>query len=53
MKKLGTFLNKIADTYMPSIPYHNDMHGADVMHMSYYFITKCELASIIHMKELD
>ena len=30
-KKLGMFLNKIQSTYNVQVPYHNDLHGADVM----------------------
>ena len=36
--KLYSFLHKIQSTYMEDIQYHNDLHGADVMHMCYYFL---------------
>lgn len=29
--KLGLFLHKIQATYNVKVPYHNDLHGADVM----------------------
>lgn len=52
-EKLGHFLKKIQETYHLEVPYHNDMHGADVMHMVYYMMTKGNLSSIIHMREID
>ena len=36
--KLINFLNNIAKGYKRSVQYHNDLHGIDVMQMSYYFI---------------
>lgn len=53
MKKLGLFLNKIVDGYNRNIPYHNDLHGADVMHMTYYFMTKGGLNYKLHLREID
>ena len=52
-KKLGVFLNKVVDGYFPEIPYHNDLHGADVMHMVYYFMTKGDLSNSLHLREID
>lgn len=49
-KSLNNFLNKVAISYNNDIPYHNQMHGADVMHMSYLMMTKFGLAQTLHMK---
>ena len=37
--KLGNFLAKVQGTYHSVIPYHNDLHGADVMQMTFFFMT--------------
>ena len=52
-KRLGNFLNKVSYSYHNKITYHNDLHGADVMHMAYYMMTKGNLATSIHMREID
>lgn len=49
-KRLNNFMNKVAVSYNNDIPYHNQMHGADVMHMSYLMMTKFKLAQTLHMK---
>lgn len=33
--------------------YHNDLHGADVMHMSYYFLKQTRLVNTLEITELD
>lgn len=38
---------------MESVQYHNDLHGADVMHMCYYFLKKTRLINILDLNELD
>ena len=38
-KNVRKFLDTVADDYNNEIPYHNQMHAADVMHMSYLMMT--------------
>ena len=38
--KLISFLKAIRIGYRESVPYHNDLHGADVAQMLYLIITK-------------
>ena len=45
--KIVHFLIKVQNTYHVAVPYHNDLHGADVMHMCYYFITTGNLEEIL------
>ena len=52
-EKMGNFLNKITQTYFQGLSYHNDLHGADVMQMSYYFLTTGRLSEIILLSKLD
>jgi len=35
------------------VQYHNDLHGADVMQMCYYFIKQTRLIFLIDLSELD
>ena len=53
MEKLAKFLNQVQSTYMVSVQYHNDMHGADVMHMCYYFLKQTRLVQVLDLSELD
>lgn len=52
-QKLYSFLHKIQSTYKEDIQYHNDLHGADVMHMCYYFLKKTRLVVWMDLSELD
>ena len=38
---------------MVSVQYHNDLHGADVMHMCYYYLKQTHLARTLDLIELD
>lgn len=42
-QKLKQFLSKVQQTYNEEIAYHHDLHGADVMHMSFHLMNKCKL----------
>ena len=48
-----SFLEKVQATYHSAVPYHNDLHGADVMHMCYYFMSTGRLVETIKMDGLD
>ena len=50
---MGSFLTKIQNTYVTEVEYHNDLHGADVMQMSYYYLTTCKLRQILKLNKLD
>ena len=52
-KNVRKFLDTVADDYNNEIPYHNQMHAADVMHMSYLMMTQFGLINILHMKDVD
>ena len=51
--KLEKFLDKIQSTYYEKLTYHNDLHGADVMHMCYYMMTNTKLVENLKMNDLD
>ena len=42
-EKMSKFLSQVQGTYHVEIPYHNDLHGADVMQMMYSFMTNGQL----------
>lgn len=52
-EKLVNFFNVIQKGYYQEVQYHNDLHGADVMQMSYLFLTKGNLAEIADLTHLD
>ena len=35
------------------VEYHNDLHGADVMQMGYYFLTTCKLRQNLNLNKLN
>lgn len=41
--KVALFLDKVVTAYRQDVQYHNDLHGADVMQMAYYMLSKCGL----------
>ncbi|KAI9206711.1 uncharacterized protein BJ171DRAFT_597362 [Polychytrium aggregatum] len=49
---LDSFLTKIESGYNKNVPYHNSMHGADVMHAIYYFIYVLGLDEFLTMEDL-
>lgn len=52
-EKLAKFLNQVQSTYQESVQYHNDLHGADVMHMCYYFLKQTRMIHTLDLTELD
>ena len=38
---------------MPSVPYHNDLHGADVMQMVYVILTQGNLIEVAQLEHQD
>ena len=51
--RLEKFLDKIQCTYLENLTYHNDLHGADVMHMTYYMMTNSKLMDNLKLNDLD
>ena len=47
--KIEVFLDKVQGTYQEQLQYHNDLHGADVMHMCYYIMKNTDLVKNIKM----
>ena len=45
--KMAAFLDSVYSTYLQDVQYHNDLHGADVMQMSYYMLSNCGLSKTI------
>lgn len=43
----------MTSSYNNKIPYHNEMHAADVMHMSYLMMTQYGLIETLKMKKID
>lgn len=52
-EKMAKFLNQVQATYYQEVPYHNDLHGADVMQMTYSFMTQGQLIDTCLLSELD
>lgn len=48
-ENFAKFLNQIAKIYDSNVPYHNDLHGADVMQMAYYMMDDCSLKDKLMM----
>jgi hypothetical protein len=42
-QKITLFLDRITTTYKHDVQYHNDIHGSDVLQMSYYMLQSCDL----------
>jgi len=53
LQEMNNFLSKIQKVYIESVQYHNDLHGADVMQMGYYFLTTCKLRQALKLNKLD
>ena len=51
--KFEAFITEVFKGYQKDIPYHTDLHGADVAYSCNLFITKGKLDSIIDMGSLD
>lgn len=51
--KLASFLDKIQNGYHHEVEYHNDLHGVDVMQMSYRMLTKGGLMNTLKLNKLD
>ena len=52
-QKLSKFLGVIYKGYRRDVEYHNDMHAADVLQMSYVFLTQGEILQFASLSELD
>jgi hypothetical protein len=50
---MAAFLHKVFTLYRQDIQYHNDLHGADVMQMSYYFLKTCGLSKVLNLTKLE
>ena len=51
--KVAGFLDRVVTTYRQDVPYHNDIHGADIMQMAYYMLSKCGLQQRLDLNKLD
>jgi 3',5'-cyclic-nucleotide phosphodiesterase len=51
--KLSAFLCKIYQGYRRNVEYHNDIHGADVLEMTFYFMKQGELTKLAELSDLD
>ena len=47
------FIRKVRDGYDESNPYHNDIHGVDVMQGAHMFLIKGKLARVAQLDHLD
>lgn len=52
-EEMRNFLLKITKTYRQDVEYHNDLHGSDVMQMSYHMLTECKLRDMLKLNKLD
>lgn len=46
-RKLKNFMKEIANNYSNNLPYHNEIHAADVMQTMYVCLTKGKLQEVI------
>ena len=46
-KILKNFMKEIAENYGVDNPYHNDLHGADVMQTMYVIMTKGKMQEVM------
>jgi len=51
-QKLAQFLSRVKNTYVESVQYHNDLHGADVMQVAYCML-KMGLKESLNLNKLD
>ena len=51
--KLSRFIGQIYKGYRRDVEYHNDMHGLDVLQMTYIFLTQGRVIEFAQMSELD
>lgn len=51
--KLAMFLGEIYKGYRRDVEYHNDMHAADVLQVTHFFLTKGKVIDITEANELD
>lgn len=51
--KLAMFLGQIYKGYRRDVEYHNDIHGADVLQVTFYFLTVGDLIKITEATQLD
>ena len=52
-EKLHSFSAKIFETYRQDVQYHNDLHGADVMQMTYYMLTRGKLQENFQLTKIE
>lgn len=53
MIKLRSFLSEIYNGYRKDVPYHNDLHGADLNQVLFAWILNSNLSNKIELKEID
>jgi len=52
-EKFKNFMHKITEGYNRKVPYHNDLHAADVIQTSYVFLSKGNLREKLKLQDLD
>lgn len=53
MNKLSAFLGQIYKGYRRNVEYHNDIHGADVLEMTFFFMKQGQLNTLAELTDLD
>lgn len=53
MIKLRSFLSEIYNGYRKDVPYHNDLHGADLNQVLFSWIFNSNIITKIELKEID
>ena len=53
VKKLSSFLTTVSQGYLESTLYHNSLHGADVCHSLFLYITTTNIEEICESSVLD
>ena len=45
-EQFDLFMEKVTGGYNRKIPYHNDLHAADVFQTVYIMVTRCDLEEV-------
>ena len=53
LDKFYAFLGQIYKGYRRDVEYHNDIHGADVLEMTFFFMKQGQLNNLAELTDLD
>ena len=53
LDKFSAFFGQIYKGYRRDVEYHNDIHGADVLEMTFFFMKQGQLNNLAELTDLD